>query len=202
MSRLTLLCLLALSLLLNGCGFHLRGSVGYPAQSIYIKENGAARMAMEIGRNLQDAGVTIPEKAQEADLVLHLTDEVIDRRVLSVSAITGKLEEVELNYRISLAIDRPDGSPLIAPQTISLLRDYSFEETAVLAKGEEELVLREELFRDALAQITRRLQMVQVPPKAESEAAETTEADTTETDAEPTPETDSVTEEKENAEAL
>lgn len=183
MRRLALWLTLAVALFSSGCGFQLRGSADYPAGSIYIEDNNATLMAYTLTQRLKAAGVTVPEKATAADLVLTLSNEEVDRRVLSVSAITGKLEEVELNYRLRFALSYPDGTPVIEPQLISLLRDYSFEETAVLAKGEEEKVLREELFRDALAQITRRLQMVRVAERVEtvesveSEDSEEEEAD-------------------------
>ena len=61
-----------------------------------------------------------------------------------------------------MEVHQPDGTVLIEQQPLNLLRDYSFDETAVLAREAEEEVLREEMFHDLIAQIMRRLQTIQV----------------------------------------
>ena len=49
------------------------------------------------------------------------------------------------------------GKDLLAEQEISLARDYSFDERALLAKEHEEAILREALARDLVSLIMRRL---------------------------------------------
>jgi LPS-assembly lipoprotein len=46
---------------------------------------------------------------------------------------------------------------LIAPERLELTRDYSYDETAVLAKQKEQSILREALARDLAGQVVRRL---------------------------------------------
>jgi LPS-assembly lipoprotein len=50
-----------------------------------------------------------------------------------------------------------DGRELIAPDTIEVTRDYSYNETAVLAKQREQAILREALARDLAGMVVRRL---------------------------------------------
>lgn len=150
------------SVQLSGCGFRLRGSADYPMKQVFIESVSAPRMAYVLTRELQNANLTIAESKNNAEVIVILSHEILDRRTLSVSSFTGKLEEVELNYRIHLSAKKATGEVLIEPQLISLLRDYQFEETAVLAKADEEIMLGEELFREALVQIMRRLQMLRV----------------------------------------
>jgi outer membrane lipopolysaccharide assembly protein LptE/RlpB len=46
---------------------------------------------------------------------------------------------------------------LIAPQKLELTRDFSFDETALLAKQREQAILREALARDLAGLVVRRL---------------------------------------------
>ena len=77
------------------------------------------------------------------------------QRVLSVSA-TNIPTEYELVYTVTFSVRGAD-KVLIAPQTISQTRDYSFEEQIVLAKQHEADVLRAQMARDLAAIAMRRL---------------------------------------------
>ena len=69
---------------------------------------------------------------------------------------------MELNHRIGLKVVDKMGEVLLAKQHISLLRDFSFDATAVLAKGAEERILYQELQQAVGAQILRSLTSVMV----------------------------------------
>jgi outer membrane lipopolysaccharide assembly protein LptE/RlpB len=49
------------------------------------------------------------------------------------------------------------GEEVLAPRTLTLTRDYSFDEEALLAKQHEEEFLREALARDLISQVIRSL---------------------------------------------
>jgi outer membrane lipopolysaccharide assembly protein LptE/RlpB len=51
---------------------------------------------------------------------------------------------------------------LIGPDTVTLLRDHVFDETAAISEFEEENLLREEMKKDAAEAILRRLQTVKL----------------------------------------
>jgi LPS-assembly lipoprotein len=53
---------------------------------------------------------------------------------------------------------------LLAPQTLTLATEYSFDETALLAKQQEQDQLRAALARDLAGQVIRRL--AAIPPTA------------------------------------
>ncbi|MCK5524372.1 MAG: hypothetical protein KAI83_14665 [Thiomargarita sp.] len=148
--------------LLNGCGFHLRGSSGFDFSFVHIKSESADKIAQGVGFRMMDEGVQMVPTANAAQLVLILHNEAIDRRILTVSSYSGQQTEFELNYRVEMEIQKPDGTVLLEKQKISLLRDYLFDETAVLAMWAEDEMLREEMYRDIVAQIIRRLQIVKL----------------------------------------
>lgn len=148
--------------LLNGCGFHLRGSSGFDFSFVHIKSESADKIAQGVGFRMMDEGVQIVPTANAAQLVLLLQNEATDKRILTVSSYSGQQAEFELNYRVEMEIQKPNGTVLLEKQKISLLRDYLFDERAVLAMGIEEEMLREEMYRDIVAQIIRRLQILKL----------------------------------------
>lgn len=149
-------------LLLNSCGFQLRGNYGFHFSTAYIQAEAADLIASEVSRTLSEAGIKITSAPKDAQIVVFLRNERVDRRVLSVSAASGKMQEIELNGRAELEVRQPDDKVLLETRLLSLLRDYSFDETAVLAMGNEEYVLRLELLRDLVAQVLRSLQTIKL----------------------------------------
>ncbi len=154
------LVVILLYTLITSCGFQLRGEATFNFTSLHLQAETAPRVAQAVTQNLQEKGIQMTTTPKEAQVVLYLGHETVESRTLSVSAISGKMEEIELNVRVEMEIKRSDGTVLSEQQTISLLRDYSFDETAVLAMGAEAEVLQEELFREIVAQVIRRLQAI------------------------------------------
>ncbi|MBE9562551.1 MAG: hypothetical protein IMF12_06785 [Proteobacteria bacterium] len=154
--------ILILILIFNGCGFHLRGAADFDISFVYVKSNSSNKIADEIRRLLTEQGVKVVANPNAAQAIVYLSNETIDRRVLTVSSVSGKQEEFELNYRVVIEVRKPDDTILLAKQNISLLRDYMFDEKAVLAMWSEDEILRKEMFRDVVSQIMRRLQTLKL----------------------------------------
>lgn len=150
-----------LAAMLGACGFHPRGAVELPpgVSHIYVKAP-SALLADPIRMSLQAGGAQLAESQAEADVAILVTGESQGRRLLAVDPKTGKAREYELSYALSYQIIRQDGSPLLPPQTISLVRDYTFDPTAVIAMGEEQALIYSEMRRDAVQQLLRRLRFV------------------------------------------
>jgi LPS-assembly lipoprotein len=147
---------------LSGCGFHLRGNADFDFSLLHIQSESADEIAKELKQRLQDKGVVMVPNANLAQAVVYLRNEKVDTRVLTISSTSGRLEEFELNYHVEMEVRKPDDTVLIEKQVFSLLRDHLFDETAVLAMGTEEEVLRQDMFRDTVEQIIRRLQMLKL----------------------------------------
>ena len=154
--------LLVLSICVSACGFHLRGSqIGeLDVSSIHVQSHGAAKLASIVKTQLQIVGIETVDNATEAEYVLQLKDESFKRNVLSVSPRTGKVEEFELVYTAQMAVSQADGTPVMPGDSIRVVRDYTFDEDAVLGKFTEERLLQEDLTRRAASQVLRRLQAV------------------------------------------
>ena len=83
-----------------------------------------------------------------------VTDEV-KRNILSVSA-RNTPREYEIVHTVRFSVSA-GGKELLPEQEVSLNRDYSFDERALLAKEHEEALLREALARDLADIVMRRL---------------------------------------------
>lgn len=152
---------MACGLLLSACGYHLRGSgPALAAQLPPVYLTGQAGPLQSALRKALKAGgtdlVTGPELAQ---WVLTVLGEQSGRRSLSVGS-SGKVAEYEVRYAARYQLDDARGQPLLAPETIESTRVLRFDETQVLVADQEQKILVEDMRRDAVGRILRRLQAV------------------------------------------
>lgn len=163
-SALALMLLVAA--LAQGCGFHLRGhepaarSEQAQSFSVYLRVADASPLAAELRSQLAIAKVKIRDSMEGADYALSLYGENFKQTTLSVSPTTGKVEEYQIVFTLRVNISRADGELLVDNQTLSISRDYTFDEEAALGKFIEEEGLREELIKQVAAQIIRQLSTV------------------------------------------
>ncbi|MGQ0657412.1 MAG: LPS-assembly lipoprotein LptE [Chromatiales bacterium] len=150
----------ALLLVLNGCGYHLRGSTGesWNLGRVYIQHEGTGGLSYEVQRLLVLGDVTFARSAAQADTIVSFVREDQERRVLSVDPRTGKVREYELIMEAVLRVTQPTGKVLIDDDSVVLQRDYVFDETVALAEYAEETTLFRELREDMAAAVLRRLQ--------------------------------------------
>ncbi len=141
-----------------GCGFRLAGSEPLPAVVArpYLSfEDSYTDFARAFERHLQNAGAQIASSARESSALVAITHDEVRQRVLSVSA-RNIPTEFELTYSVTVAV-QAEGRELMAPQVLSLTRDYSFDENRLLAKEHEQDVLRQQMARDLAVIAAHRL---------------------------------------------
>ena len=147
-------------LMLNACGFHLRGTETSRVQLPPTYLAGAAGpLQREVRRYLSISDVPLVENQKDAQLVIDLIGEDVQRRVLSVGS-TGKVEEYEVHYAATYSVARSNGKSLISKETLDQQRSYSFNETDVLSKDVEQERLVQDMRRDVVRQMMLRLQSV------------------------------------------
>jgi LPS-assembly lipoprotein len=156
---LLLVLLLALQ---SGCGFRLRGAVDLPPglQATYIQSvSPHSELVADLRRALQAAGAEVVAEPRQAEVVLHIRQEEVGRRVLSVDA-RGRARERELHYTVAYSLRDRTGRDLAEPRTVVLTRDYLFDETAVLGSEQEEAALVRDMQRQVTRQILQHLAAV------------------------------------------
>jgi LPS-assembly lipoprotein len=152
--------LVALPVLVVGCGFTLSRPASYPFRTIHISGTTLSTLAAELQRQLQAGGtvevISDPRQIERAEVVLDLTQELREKVVIGRTA-TGAVREFQLRLRIRFRVRNREGIERIPETEIVQQRDISFSESAVLAKEAEEALLFRNMQTDLVHQILRRL---------------------------------------------
>ncbi len=146
------------AVVLTGCGFRLAGSEPLPAVLArpYLElKDPYTDFSREFQRQLTSAGAKLQPVREGATATIEVTKDLVKQSTLAVSA-NNIPTEYELTYTVTFAV-RGAGKDLLAPQTINLLKDYSFEENVLLAKEHEADILRAQMARDLVSIAMHRL---------------------------------------------
>ncbi len=149
------------SWLVVGCGFKLRSSQTFAFQTLAVTPEKNGLVAADLIRYFGSAIVPlVPPGGASAgaspQVVVDILQELREKNVVGVNA-SGQVREFQLRIRLQFRMRTPDGRELIAPTEISQQRDISFNESAVLAKEAEEVLLFRDMQADLLQQLLRRL---------------------------------------------
>ena len=149
--------LLAIALL-AGCGFHLQGRAPLPAPLAvtYVQANDKqSDFVQGLRKALITSGAKLASRSEAASGTVSILTDEVTQRVLSVSA-SNTPREYELTYTVRFSVSTAD-KELLAVQEVSVMREYSFDERKLLAKENEEAILREAMARDLVGIVMRRL---------------------------------------------
>jgi LPS-assembly lipoprotein len=140
---------------LSACGFQLRGTADLSFKKLYIQGSNLS-ISRDLKRSLKGSGIQIVDEAEDAELLLELLGESAQKRILSLSG-GGLVREYELNYLVNFRTRVP-ADPTWGPvQTVSNRRDFSYDDKALLGKGDEEGRLNADMRSDAIREVIRRL---------------------------------------------
>jgi len=154
--------LFCLTMALSSCGFQLRGQAAIPYKTVFIETVGFgySQFASDLARAIgQGSGTKIVSSRDEAEAVLKIVNELQESRILSLSS-GGKVREFEFRYRVAYRLTDRAGVDLAPPGQIDLHRDMTYDDTEVLAKESEQLLLYRDMRADAVQQMLRRLSAV------------------------------------------
>lgn len=155
-SRLTVSAVLCMAL--AACGFELRGSAPMPFSTIYIQAAPTSQLAPQLRRSVRASGDTrIAERPGEAQVILHIINELQEKQILSLSG-GGRVSEFRLRYRVFFRLTDEKNREHIPATEIILRRDYSYNDSQALSADSEEALLYKDMREDAVRQLLRRLQ--------------------------------------------
>jgi LPS-assembly lipoprotein len=158
LSRSWLLLPLCLALVLAGCGYRLQGSAKLSAvmATTYVEtDDRYTDFNRALRDSLEASGARLAHNKSDATAIVRIIKDESGQRVLTVSG-RNTPEEYEVFYSIEYSVDGRT-EELISPQRVELTREYSFDETALLAKQKEQAILRQALARDLAGLVVRRL---------------------------------------------
>lgn len=149
-----------MALLLSACGYHLRGGLELPAnmKNVYV-EGGSPTLLEHFKQVLRASSVQLAESRKGAGFVIKIANENLHRRVLSLSA-RGKSNEFALEYRLDYEFANAGDAQLMDWQNLEIKREYYNDQQFVIAKDNEESVIRNEMYQQAVQTIVNRARVV------------------------------------------
>lgn len=146
--------ILALSVLITACGFHLRGNNQFNLKTAMV--SGQAQITKPLIKALKKNDVVILQDVSKAAMQVEIAKDGFEKRILSVGG-TGKVTEYELYYRVYYRTKTQQSKEWSEIQTLETRRFFSYTDTSLLAKQSEEKLLNESMQTDVLNSLVRRL---------------------------------------------
>jgi len=148
--------ILIMVLLSSACGYHLRGALELPSglKNVYL-DGGSAQLREQFNRVMEESSVQLASSPESAGLIVKIYDEDSRRRVLSLSS-GGIANDFELSYRFDYELLDSNNKVLMTRQPIEIKREYFNDQVAIIAKGNEESTIRNEMYQQAVRSIVNR----------------------------------------------
>jgi LPS-assembly lipoprotein len=157
----TRIFLIGLLLLLSACGYHLRGQMEISEEMKKIAmQSASSNLVSAMKQLLRGSGAQLVSNPSDGGVTIKVLDEQMQRRVLSLDS-TGRANEFELSYRLDYQLLDAKGKNLSEkPRHLELYRSYFNDQIDILAKNNEESVIREEIYRQAAKRILSQARML------------------------------------------
>ena len=152
--------ILGLALLVSACGYHLRGAFQLPEnmKNVYL-DGGSVPLREQFKEVMKSSSGQLASSPKGAGIVIKIFDEDFNRGVLSLSS-RGKSNEFELFYRMDYEFANSGGAKLMDRQTVEIRREYYNDQQFMIAKDNEEAVIRNEMYQQAVHTIVNRARVV------------------------------------------
>jgi len=147
-----------LTLLLTACGYHLRGAVDLPSdlKAVYI-EGASEPLREQFRKALESSTVKMVNTRAESGTVITVSNEESSKRALSLGS-SGLANQYGLEYRFSYKVTDKNDKELVKPQPIEIRREYFNNQQLILAKDNEEIVIRNEMYQQAVRTMINQIQ--------------------------------------------
>ncbi len=153
------ICLLTLTMLVSGCGFHLRGMVDMPAwlKNVAIIVPQAHReLASLLTDQLLAYNVNISTDPAIADYWLIIEDDNTQQQIASISSSTTP-RQYQLIYTLHFKLQRAKGKDIMSSNQIVVTRQVTINGDRILGSNKEEELLKAEMKKDAVIQLINRI---------------------------------------------
>ena len=145
------------ALLVAGCGFRLRGPQALDFATVHLNIPPETELGAQLRRLIATSGTTtVVEDAEQAEARLQILGNDRGREILSLTG-AGKVREYQLTQTLRFQLLDKAGKPLIPPTSLSARREYTFDDSQVLGKEQEENLLYRDMQADLVQQMMRRL---------------------------------------------
>ena len=153
-----LLVVLCVAALFAGCGFKPRAQLALASDLGPVAVSTAdpySPLGQDLATALERAGATPAVEGQPA-ATLQVVAESMRTRPLTFES-GASVREYQTLYRVEFQLTGADGALQVPRQTVELTREYTYDAIGSIGSPAEERLLQEELRRDMVAAILRRL---------------------------------------------
>ena len=156
MNNLSVIVALLSMGLITSCGYTMRGSLNLPASlsDISVYSSKYSVLVNSINETLINSGINVTNSNDKTLHRIVVLSERFNRRQLSMS-ISGRVNEYELIYDVQYEINLPNEKNLL--DSITLYRDYSFDENNVMGNSDREDDIKSEMISTASTLIFNKL---------------------------------------------
>lgn len=148
--------ILIAALLTSACGYHLRGAYDLPKgmKTIFL-QGGSPTLREQLKTVLKSSSGQLVTSPDKADIVLRISKDEIERRVLSLSE-RGRSNDIELAGHLEFEVIDPKSGVLVEREPIDFRREYFNDQQDVIAKDNEETVIRKEMYQQVVRTMINR----------------------------------------------
>ncbi|WP_394753429.1 LPS assembly lipoprotein LptE [Crenothrix sp.] len=152
--------ILIMALLLTACGYHLRGTFSLPAElkKVYL-QGGSAPLRDQFNKTLEASAGQLVDSAEQAAVTVKVFDADIKQRGISLNA-GGRSNEFELHYHLEYELRDATKKVLLPREPLDIRREYFNDQQDIIAKDNEEGVIRNEMYQQAVKNILNRMRAV------------------------------------------
>ena len=144
-------------LMITSCGFHLRGMTEISFKTISI-EGKELSFTKNLKKTLVSNKVSIILPTENPELRIELLSEESEKRILSLSG-QGLVREFEIFYRVRYRIKTIDSETWSQENIIETRRDFTFSDSNLIGKEEEERQLNESMRNEAITNLFNQIQL-------------------------------------------
>ena len=158
-SRLVILSVLASSLVFSGCGFHLRGQIDVPESLMRLHVKGTdVELKHDIEKSLKFSDIEIVEEGDNAAL-LDISNTTYLKEVNGTTS-RGTASNYKMTYTVNYVVYDADGE-VLQKDSVDQNRTLTYDATNVLLFEREERFLMEEMRKELVSFILRRMSKIQ-----------------------------------------
>jgi len=129
-----------------------------------------SELAAAIRREIRANGSTrLTETPADAEVRLEVLADIKDKLILALNT-QGRVREYQLRQRFVFRLVSKSGQEVMPSNEIFLRRELAFDDTQLLAKQQEEVLLYRDMQNDLVQQLMRRLAAAKMPEAAPAPA--------------------------------
>ncbi len=170
--KLRLATVLATTLILTACGFHLRRNADLPAgmQRVHLSVSGDSDFRRELARAVTAAGSTVVDESGPGVAELRVPRASFSTNALTVTG-QGRISAYAVLFHVEFHVADDQGTILVPDQRIEMSREFTYDARQAMGRGTQVKVLRESLVQDMVRAVMFRLQAAAAHPAPAASAA-------------------------------